>query len=72
MILLAKLSGILSRERPPVRAPLLTSGLNEVHKREERDRIDRENQQLLRRLHDVRAYTYIDAAAVRSSQCLPA
>merc|ERR1719440_2297945 len=53
-ILLNKLSRILTRDPEPIREPMLKRGLNEVHRREERSRIDRENQQLLRRLQEVR------------------
>ena len=53
-ILLNKLSRILTREPAPLREPMLVRGLNEVHRKEERERIDRENQALLRRLQDVR------------------
>ena len=53
-ILLNKLSRILTREAPKVRDPLKGGGLNGTHKRGERERIDRENQALLRRLQDVR------------------
>ena len=53
-ILLNKLSRILTRDPEPIPEPRLVHGLNEVHRREERARIDRENQALLRRLQDVR------------------
>lgn len=53
-ILLNKLSRILTREPPQIREPMLKRGLNENHKKGERERIDRENQALLRRLQDVR------------------
>ena len=46
---------VLTREPEPVREPMLIKGLNNNHKREEEERIDRENQQLLRRLQDERA-----------------
>jgi len=62
-ILLNKLSKILTRDPPRVREPMLVRGLNENHKRGERERIDRENQALLRRLQDVRPS--IDAEAAR-------
>ena len=53
-ILLNKLSRILTREPTPIPPPLLKHGLNENNKKADRDRIDRENQALLRRLQDVR------------------
>ena len=65
-ILLNKLSRILTRDPAPVREPMLRRGLNDVHRAQERARIDRENQQLLRRLQDVRPS--IDAEAARQ-QC---
>ena len=62
-ILLNKLSRILTRDPEPVREPMLVRGLNENHNKNERERIDRENQALLRRLQDVRPS--IDAEATR-------
>jgi len=62
-ILLNKLSRILTRDPEPVRAPMLVKGLNDNHKKGERERIDRENAALLRRLQDVRPS--IDAEAAR-------
>jgi len=62
-ILLNKLSRILTREPPRIRDPMLVRGLNDNHKRGERERIDRENQALLRRLQEVRPS--IDAEAAR-------
>ena len=67
-ILLNKLSKILTRDPEPVPAPRLAHGLNETHKRTERDRIDRENQALLRRLQDVRSS--IDAEAAKQQYAL--
>ena len=67
-ILLNKLSKILTREPTAVRAPMLVRGLNENHKKGEQERIDRENQQLLRRLQDVRSS--IDAEAARQQYAL--
>ena len=54
-ILLNKLSKILTRAPEPIPEPLLRKGLNENSKKAERERIDRENQALLRRLQDVRS-----------------
>ena len=51
-ILLNKLSRILTREPTPIPPPLLKHGLNENNKKADRDRIDRENQALLRRLQE--------------------
>ena len=67
-ILLNKLSRILTREPTPIPEPRLVHGLNEVHRRETRERIDRENQALLRRLQDVRPS--IDAEAARQQYAL--
>jgi len=67
-ILLNKLSRILTRDSNPVQASILPRGLNETHKRAERERIDRENQALLRRLQDVRPS--IDAEAARQQYAL--
>lgn len=53
-ILLNKLSRILTREPEAAPLPLLARGLNENTKKQDRERIDRENQALLRRLQDVR------------------
>ncbi|KAL1520668.1 hypothetical protein AB1Y20_022239 [Prymnesium parvum] len=53
-ILLHKLSRVLTREAAVPRAQLLTRGLNENTRREEREKIDRDNLQLLRRLQDVK------------------
>jgi len=53
-ILLNKLSRILTRNPEPVRDSILVRGLNDNQNRIERERIDRENQALLRRLQDVR------------------
>jgi hypothetical protein len=61
-ILLNKLSRILTREPEPVREPMLVKGLNDNHKKGERERIDRENQALLRRLQDVRSSIDHEAA----------
>ena len=54
-ILLNKLSKILTRDPEPIREPMLAKGLNENQKKADRERIDRENQALLRRLQDVRS-----------------
>lgn len=67
-ILLNKLSKILTREPEVIREPMLVRGLNENHKKGERERIDRENQALLRRLQDVRSS--IDAEAAREQYAL--
>ena len=64
-ILLNKLSKILTREPPKVRDPMLVHGLNEKHRRAERERIDRENQALLRRLQNVRPSIDAEAHADR-------
>ena len=61
-ILLNKLSKILTREPEVIREPMLVRGLNENHKKGERERIDRENQALLRRLQDVRSSIDVEAA----------
>ena len=53
-ILLNKLSKILTRDPEPIREPMLAKGLNENQKKADRERIDRENQALLRRLQGVR------------------
>jgi len=67
-ILLNKLSRILTREPEPIPEPMLVRGLNEIHKKDERERIDRENQALLRRLQDVRPS--IDAETQRNDYAL--
>jgi len=67
-ILLNKLSKILTREPDVIREPMLVRGLNENHKKGERERIDRENQALLRRLQDVRSS--IDGEAAREQYAL--
>ena len=54
-ILLNKLSRILTRDPEPPPPMMLVRGLNENHKKGERERIDRENQALLRRLQDVKS-----------------
>ena len=53
-ILLNKLSRILTRDPIIPDPPRLVHGLNDNHRKQERERIDRENQALLRRLQDVR------------------
>ena len=53
---------------PTTVCTLWQRGLNDVHKKGERERIDRENQALLRRLQDVRPS--IDAEAVRQQYAL--
>ena len=67
-ILLNKLSRILTRPATAPPAPMLRHGLNENQKKAERERIDRENQALLRRLQDVRPS--IDAEATRQDYAL--
>merc|ERR1719440_1286962 len=49
-ILLNKLSRILTRDPIIPDPPRLVHGLNDNHRKQERERIDRENQALLRRL----------------------
>merc|ERR1719446_1929772 len=49
-ILLNKLSRILTRDAEPPRASLLVRGLNDPQRRIEREKIDRDNLMLLRRL----------------------
>lgn len=67
-ILLNKLSRILTRDPEKIPEPMLVHGLNEVHRKSERSRIDRENQALLRRLQDVRPS--IDAEAAKAQYAL--
>jgi len=54
-ILLNKLSRILTRDAEPPRASLRVSGLNDPQRKIEREKIDRDNLMLLRRLQNVRA-----------------
>merc|ERR1719440_2445955 len=67
-ILLNKLSKILTREPEVIREPMLVRGLNDNHNKNERERIDRENQALLRRLQDVRSS--IDGEAAREQYAI--
>jgi len=54
-ILLNKLSRILTRDAEPPRASLLVRGLNDPQRKIDRDKIDRDNLMLLRRLQNVKA-----------------
>eukprot|EP00966_Prymnesium_polylepis_P096064 2225784-Prymnesium_polylepis.1 len=53
-ILLNKLSRILTRDAEPPRALLAARGLNDPQRRIEREKIDRDNLMLLRRLQYAR------------------
>lgn len=67
-ILLNKLSRILTREADPPRAQLAARGLNEPQRKIEREKVDRENLMLLRRLQYVKPSIDVEAQLQQHQQ----
>lgn len=67
-ILLNKLSRILTREAEPPRAQLAVRGLNDPARRIEREKIDRDNLMLLRRLQYVKPSIDTEAQMLQSRE----